>query len=87
MADHLDYEPVIYESPWTMALVRGMGACFCVMIGFVIFAVAVASIPVPGLSDAPMYTRNMLYAGVGHHFSDVQAYLNTKLPPPSPPSF
>lgn len=56
------------------------GACF-LFVGLWVFASVVSLYSVPGITDAPSYTRNWLTMSMSHHFE------STSYSPPPPPSF
>lgn len=73
------------ESATSVQAVRSAGACLWVLVGFVALTALVAYWPVSGLTDAPVFSRTLLYLSTGHHFVDVDAAARAISPPP--PSF
>lgn len=59
--------------------------CTCwVLLGLWVLYMVLHSIPASGVTDAPSWSRSLIWMSIAHHHEDVMAAITS---PPPPPSF
>lgn len=70
------------ESQFETLIVRGCGACCCVVLGVFVLSWIVHAIPVSTITDIPPFARSMIWMSIAHHTDAWQQMQGSVSPPP-----